>query len=182
MARKVTAVLVGTLVLLGGNAGADEANPFLVGNKVRVRVATTPEPVVGRVVATTEETLTLVSGDQPFKVSMDQITAAEVSVARKSNWLKGTLIGAGAGAALGLILYAAAGDDGCSSDPDDVDYEHDCVDGPIVAVTTFGGAFWGAIIGHFVKRDVWAPMDLKRVQVTLSPARRGAGLNVSLRF
>jgi hypothetical protein len=102
---KTSTLVLGTCMLLApGVGGAQDADPFLVGNRVRVTLDSSSAAVKGRVLASDRDTLTLLAGDQPLKVSKSRITGAETSIGRRSAWLKGAAIGAGLGMLLGVAL------------------------------------------------------------------------------
>ena len=112
MTRKATTLMTGTLLLLAlSGAQAQDADSFMVGNRVRVTLQS-GRPIAGRVLASDADTLTLLTGDQPLKVSRSRITAAEMSIDRRPSWLKGAAIGTGIGLVLGLVVPL---DTNCSS-------------------------------------------------------------------
>jgi hypothetical protein len=97
---------------------------------------------------------------QEERISLAQLERMDVVRGKKRNTLKGLAWGGGIGTAFGLILGAGSGE---------------------AALYQFGlyGAFWGAIIGTFVKSDRWVPVNLGAIRTL--PAAGGFAIRLSIR-
>ncbi len=182
MTRMTSSLVIGTLLLfVPGLAKAQVADPFMVGNKLRVTLGSGQGRVGGRVLGSDPESLTLLAGDQPVKFLRSQITSVEMSVGRRSAWVKGAAMGAALGLLLGLVVPV---DENCSPSPSAPNYQPGCIEsrGQAIGLMTFGGVTSGALIGAFVKHDIWAPMPLDHVRVGLTPTRHGAAMSVAVAF
>lgn len=138
-----------------------------VGSKVRVRAPTVVKGrIEGTVIGLDERSLVLGGIERgPLTLSREAITHLDVSTGRRRQTLRGTLIGAGIGlVAMGVLCGGDSG--GCAE----------------VSGVATAGALLGAGVGALVKTDRWQTVPLDGVRVTLTPARRGVGLAVSIGF
>jgi hypothetical protein len=130
--------------------------------------------LTGSLLTLDEKTLTIVDSDgQAVKIPREIVTHLDVSWGRKRNVLPGLLIGAAAGGLIAAILPLCDSYDGtCST-------RGELITGGVIA---FGGI--GAGVGALVRSDKWVEMPMGRVRVGLQPipARRGAGLALTLGF
>lgn len=169
--------LVLVLLISGSMAWAEEPQasglPLTVGTKVRVRAAAPGEPLVGWVTGVDEQDLTLsVRESAPMKIPRDSISVADMSVGRRGHALQGLLIGAALGAAVGLAIPVDPVL--CKSDPG-----YACSRGEILPLTIVAEAGAGALIGHFIKTDRWARVE---VAAGVALGRPRIGLALGLRF
>lgn len=156
-------VLVASLTLLTPVPALAQTTPPDTPVPLRTRVRVTLDDAngardglrfVGALVAWDEATVTVYprSGDAQV-LRLDDVATIERSLGTKSNVGKGLLIGAGAGAALGLIITAAVGDTEAST-------------GEVMAV--FGGlgigagALTGALIGQASSGERWESVPFER--------------------
>jgi hypothetical protein len=138
-----------------------------VGSRVRFEAPTlASKRIEGTVIGLDEKALVVRRHDrEPQTVSREAITHLEVSTGRRRQVLRGMLIGTGIGV-LGMGVI-------CSGRYDE------CAEASPVAMA---GALLGTGIGALVKSDRWTAVPLDRVRVTLTPARRGVCLAVSIGF
>ena len=147
-----------------------------VGQRVRLKTATTSAWLVGTLVAADTDTLRLqlTDGASLVPVARGGIGQLEVSRGRHSNAGKGAVYGAAILGSLGLIAGVA-----CANS----DSWLRC-DGGAAAVAAFGGAAYGAAIGALIgalsHSERWDGVSLSVAHVALAP--RGAGLALSLTF
>lgn len=151
--------LVITSVLVAGTlAWAEEPErsgpPLALGSLVRVRAGGASEPRQGIVVAIDEHALKLATSDASWTVPVDSITAAEARVGRRRQALKGLLIGAGLGALLSQVW---------DIDPSlcQGDSRYFCSRGEAVVTGVLGFGAIGAGTGALIKKDRWAPIDVR---------------------
>jgi hypothetical protein len=112
-----------------------------------------------------------------------RVAAADVAtVLRRGDSIKnGTLIGAGIGLGMGLLLYTDP--DGAENDLEPWCEGTECA-GYVVAFTAMYGGI-GALVDHLIKgREVVyrVPADRVSWSVTPHPVPRGAGVRLSVRF
>jgi hypothetical protein len=116
-------------------------------------------------------------------VPASSITRLQVSVHRQRHAGKGARIGIGIGMIMALRAVAD-GDCGLA-------FTEPCSHGrgaELVAVSATAGLVWGSLIGAAVQTERWRDVGLDGVpaprsaRVWLMPARRGAGLAVSVAF
>ena len=167
---------------------AQSAVPVNVGERVRV---TTPSQrgayrYVGRVTQVQGDSLTVRTSDSAsHPVAIAQITKLEVSAGKHGNGWRGTgygtLIGFGAGAALGAASYTKSNCAGATWFCGDNGRGADALAGGILGglVGAGVGGLWGAL--HPTERWVARPLG-SGTHVGLVPSSHGATLTLSTRF
>lgn len=129
-----------------------------------------------RLAAVRSDTLILehASPALPRAVPIQSLKLLELSTGRRSAAAMGALIGLGAGAAGGIIVFEAF----CR--------EQDCTTGEALAVGGLGGlalAGVGAAIGAVIRVERWHSVPLDRVVFTAGPLGFGHGMTrMTLRF
>ncbi len=161
-------------------AQEQEAQPVVTeGSRVRVTSPPLEHRLRGELVSLTGGYLVVLPDGRDVnetKLPWNQVTALDVSTGRRSNWLKGGLIGAGVSGALGLGLAAVA----CG--------QVECTGGEIPAFTAVSvgvGFAVGAGIGALSKRDRWEEVDLSTLEpvVSLLPERNHSpAIRIGLRL
>jgi hypothetical protein len=154
--RHPGALTLGVLLVLAPPARAQysEAQP---GARVRIQApGILAGPFVGTVLAREGGIVRVGSPSmQPLDIPLDRITSFEISRG-KSRWAgagRGAVIGVPIGLALGLLSASVASDeDRAYSDG----ARRDTLSrGEVVAYTTLGSMFWGAVIGAFIPQEKW---------------------------
>lgn len=147
---------------------------------IRARVFTRALPgraIEGSIVSADTSAVTLVpKWADPFErgemtVPTSDVMRLEVSFEKKRHWWQGALIGAAAGALLGLTFEV---------DPVRCEVSSDvpCSRGEAIAAGAGGFAIVGGAIGFFAKTDRWTPVALD----TLGPPLRGGERSSALSF
>jgi hypothetical protein len=132
--------------------------------------------IVGRLRRADQSALAVTRDDgSVVDVPRAAIRELEIARGRRSHAKKGAIIGAAAGAAFVLAVYAAEKD--CGSDPRCGTYASAGAVGFAAA-----GALVGAGIGAMVKTDRWVKVDPVMVRVGVPPTGRGVALSVSVVF
>jgi hypothetical protein len=169
--------LVVAILISGSVAWAEEPGlPLTVGSRVRLQAAAAAEPLVGRVAAVDDQMLTLLpAGNEgaPVKIPRSSITAAEMSLGRRGHAHQGLAIGAIAGVGL---AFAFPVDPVRCDEPSSSAF---CSRGEALVGGIGAGLGLGALIGHLVKSDRWARVD---VAGTVAVSRAGSGVRLVLRF
>jgi hypothetical protein len=140
---------------------------------------------IGTVAALETDTLTVQVEERAdaLYVPLADVTKLEVRRGQKSRTGGGALIGAGVGAAAGVITaLAACGDSNCEWDGDTTD-----VTGYVAVVFGAGGALLGAGIGALIgsasKTDRWETVPLEEIRVGPSSVDAdGVEVSVTLRL
>jgi hypothetical protein len=144
------------------------------GSRVRLRSRDTGD-IRGVVVAIDQTSLTLGSeGGAPMRVPLSSIETMHQIVGRRSNTIRGLVIGAASGALLGLTFSTNANDCGAES-------LNFCSRAEAVGGGVLTGALFGVAVGALTRHDVWAPVTLE-VSRTGSAAGRKAGVRAALGF
>ncbi len=152
-------ILAGLILTLGQNAPALEAGAGpQVGRGARVRVMTRNnpgKPVIGTVFAVTSDSLDLTMERGAFlSFRRADISSVELSIGEKRKTKKGAAIGAAIGAGIGLLAL--------NGDEFDYDYYgNPWSDTDVFSSFTFGGAFWGAVLGYRARTDRWMAASLE---------------------
>jgi hypothetical protein len=157
----------------GGAQALPEPPPLRLPAGARARVFTRALPdrtIEGRIVSADTSAVTLVpEWADPFErremtVPTSDVMSLEVTFEKKRHWWQGALIGAAAGALLGLAS---------DIDPALCQANNDvfCSRGEAIAAGAGGGAILGGAIGFFVETDRWTPVALD----TLGPPVRATG-------
>ena len=162
------------LICIFGGAPTEIAaqEPLASGSRVRV---TAPEcELRGQTTtfrALRADTLVLYGAACPLA----SVTRLDVSRGQKSHAVVGSLVGAGAGALVGLAMCANTDVCGILSDND--------IKGEVVATSVVVGGLLGLLVGYLIKTDRWEEVPLDRLRVSLVPQRDGRlGLGGSVRF
>jgi hypothetical protein len=161
--------------------GAATAQTTLLELQPGVRVRVTAPPTLGSryeatIGARRGDTLSLVrEGFAPISVAISALSMAEV--ARGESRVDGMWRGAKWGAAIGLViggLYATTPNNHWNCLDENVCSADEIVsDTQIVALSTFGGAFYGGAIGALVGRQRWERLVLPNERASLILTRRG---------
>jgi hypothetical protein len=163
-----------------------------VGARVRLATRAAPGQWIGGVLLSADEgSVALVPEGAPplganaLRLPLDDVTRLELVTGRKSAWIKGLAIGAAAGLAMGFVMDV---------DPDRCGFDDNyfCSRGSAVATMGATAAGLGALVGAFIKRDVWTPVALRALGppaarvaptgVALQPMPGGVSLALSVRF
>ncbi len=174
------------LLTLAAAAPVVRADELATGTRVRVMAPMMGGTIVGSLVASDAEALTL----QTAKGDLRRVPRADLrhlDVSRKpSRRGRGALIGLAAGAVGGYIWAASTNPDGgCEPEP----YAFCIFGGPLftdeqsgaMGAVALGGI--GAIVGALVAPgEKWERVPDSAVRVSLAPVRGGAAVRVSLRF
>jgi hypothetical protein len=167
---------------------AQSAVPVNVGERVRI---TTPAQrgayrYVGRVVQVQGDSVTVRTSDSASRpVAIAQITKLEVSAGKHGNGWRGTgygtLIGIGAGAALGAATYTKSDCAGTTWFCGDTGRGGDALAGGILGGLLGAGigGLWGAL--HPTERWVARPLG-SGTRVGITPSAHGTTLRLALRF
>jgi hypothetical protein len=111
----------------------------------------------------------------PLTISLTGVTRLEVSQGRKSNALKGLLIGSIVGVSTGVVVGLVVAES-CW------DHKVACAAAG-TAVVGVTGALVGLGIGALSKSDRWEEIPLDRLQVSIVPQRDGRlGIGLSVVF
>jgi hypothetical protein len=161
----------------------------------RVRVSSTDRPqgrYEAEVMAVRPDVLSLRTRDHGSSkwttrdVPVSSITSLEVKYGEKSNVGKGSLIGGGVGAGLGLLLgiAVAAEDSSCPSGSQfcvSIDYGAEAVP---LAMLSLGlvGAGIGAIIGALSPGTEWLEVPVEGLRIEPAPLVSGVQVRVPLRL
>lgn len=153
----------------------------------QIRYALNPDTtmlVVGRMISLDADRLVyeplaaehrdITSGMLPI----DSIARLQVKIGRRGNPGRGALIGAAVGVLAGI---------GCAIQDPTWGWEAPS-DGECIALATAGGVSTGALVGLFIRSDVWAPVPLPRrdrelqrpVAPLVSSATIGIGVRIAL--
>ena len=150
------------------------------GDRVRV---TAPDQALSKYTGT----LAGVYGDtlrlDTLHVPLQSVTRLDVHRGQKSKAGTGALIGAGVGAAAGVITALVV----CAEDNRDCENAGSGLTAAAALVLGVGGALLGAglgaVVGSNVKVDRWEEIPLDRLRVSVAPQRDGRfGLGLSVRF
>jgi hypothetical protein len=174
------ASLVAALVLTASvDLFAQQEPPVAPGDRVRV---TAPNEVSGRFVGTVMKigadtcVLEVEGRAEALALPLASVTSLEVSRGRKSNILKGAGIGLLIGGAVGIVAgVAACSGDGC-------EYAGATV-GSLGAIGAGVGLLIGTSAGASSSGELWEPVPLDQLRVTIAPHPRGGlAIRVSVAF
>jgi len=163
------ALLFGTALASGQTPDSSTVSR---GDRVRVTARPhSPERIEGTLVAQGEEMLTIVPrGDHAtVQVPRAHVTKLEVARGKKSHWLAGAL----AGAAVGLVVGAAA----CSA----LQCQGPGSETQSVAMTTFLGTATGALVGTLIRTDHWVTVPHTALEARVESSS-GQSLRLSVRL
>lgn len=184
-----------TGVLAAGAAGGQDQPPMLelpVGARVRVRTQSAPGDWIKGVLAGADaESIALVPDGAPplgpnqLRLPRQAVTRFELVTGTTRHWLRGLVIGAALGVAMGFAIDV---------DPERCQFDDNyaCSRGGAVALMGGTSAVLGAGIGAFFKKDVWTPVGLDalgppparvaRTGLAVRAVPGGASLDLSVRF
>ena len=161
-----------------------------VGSRMRVKTRISDRWTEGVLVSADTGSLSFVPegapplGDNQFAVPPEAVTRLEVSTGKKRQWLKGLLIGAGIGLAMGATVDVDAGQ--C-----ELDENYFCSRGEAIAAMGATSAGIGALVGSLIKKEIWTPVALDalgpprekaRAEVGLRPVSGGVAVALSVQF
>lgn len=177
--QPILALVLASLATDVSSVAGQVAPSIEPGSRVRITAPSLGlSEAVGTVQEVTDEAV-VVQFEFPLRIDRSEIMDMEVSIRRQRRTLKGLGYGVLAGAVSGAMIGLASGDQegGCYAV---------CTAGEAAAFlgVAFGlaGGLVGAIIGASVRRDVWSPVLLADVDLTVKPLVRehGTGLHVAL--
>jgi hypothetical protein len=149
-------------------AAQTEVSPVLLDSRVRVTTHSAPGlATAGTLESWDGESFELVgSGFAPQTIPLSDLAKLEISRGKKGHWLAGTLIGAGLGIGVGLLVAAGDNvDDPASNDPF-IGFAHSIseqgMDMSIVLVSTLAGAGLGALVGALIKTEKWEEVPIPK--------------------
>ena len=122
-----------------------------MGDRIRI-VRGSGQKLVGQLASLSTTHVRILTSSGPVVAERSAIIRMETSTERKSQWLRGLLIGAAAGAALDFVDAPY-----CTTGRQTGATPRACSRAESATETAIGGAGIGALIGHFVKKDVWRP-------------------------
>jgi hypothetical protein len=182
-------------VLAAGAAGAQDQPPALelpVGARVRIRTyPATGDWIKGVLAGADSETIALVPDGAPplgpnqLRLPRQAVTRFEMVTGTTRHWLRGLVIGAALGVAMGFAIDV---------DPERCEFDDNyaCSRGEAVALMGGTSAVFGVGIGALFKKDVWTPVGLdalgppparvSRAGLSLRAVPGGASLDLSVRF
>jgi hypothetical protein len=182
-------------VLAAGAAGAQDQPPALelpVGARVRLRTyPATGGWIRGVLAGADAETIALVPDGAPplgpnqLRLPRQAVTRFEMVTGTTRHWLRGLVIGAALGVAMGFAIDV---------DPERCQFDDNyaCSRGEAVAILGGTSAVLGVGIGGLVKKAVWTPVGLDalgppparvaRTGLALRAVPGGASLDLSVRF
>ncbi len=152
---------------------AAQGAPAVPGARIRVTVrGDTTGAHVGTLVAVRADSLTFrPAGDTAVRaVATDRVAKLEMSRGMHRHTLDGLVIGAASGAAVGIVLGLASG-----NDPQGGFLRFTAGDKAAILGAGFGtiGLVTGAIIGATKRSERWVPAALQPVGFWLTPSRAG---------
>ena len=124
-------------------------------------------------------------GPNQLRLPRESVTRLEIVTGTERHWLRGLVIGAALGVAMGFAIDV---------DPERCEFDDNyaCSRGEAVALVGGTSAVIGAGIGALFKKDVWTPVGLDalgppparvgRVGLALRAVPGGASLDLSVRF
>jgi hypothetical protein len=193
--RPALLLVAGLTGALAAGAVAQDEPPTLelpAGVRVRIRTQSAPGAWIKGVLASADSgAIALVPegapplGPNQLRLPRDSVTRLEIVTGTERHWLRGLVIGAALGVAMGFAV-----------DVDPVRCEFDdnyaCSRGEAVGLVGGFSAVVGAGIGGMVRKDVWTPVGLDalgppparvgRTGLALRAVAGGASLDLSVRF
>jgi hypothetical protein len=142
-----------------------ETGDFLTVNLDQQVLHIPRKTLVGRLVATDAQLLTLMRGGEQLTIPRAAVGTLEVS-RRQGNWGY-SVIGPVIGGLVGTAV-ANSGKDRCAFGS--------CLAGPVI------GAPLGALMGGLAGREKWEEASAGKVRVALAPAPRGVSVPLAVRF
>ncbi len=177
--RSILSLAVLPLLVPLQNITAQQAPPIETGSRIRVTApALGFDKLVGTSVEADATRIRVQVDDQaaPMTISLTDVTRLEVSQGRKSNAVKGLLIGSIVGVPIGGLVAMQFDEEG--GDPGPGEY---FLFGAVVGGAAFGAI--GAGIGALVKTERWDDVPLDRLRVNIVPLRDGRfALGLSVEF
>jgi len=193
--RPALLLAAGLAGVFAAAAGAQDEPPTLelpVGVRVRIRTQSAPGDWIRGVLAGADSrSVALVPegappiGPNQLRLPRESVTRLEIVTGTERHWLRGLVIGAALGVAMGFAIDV---------DPERCEFDDNyaCSRGEAVALVGGTSAVIGASIGALFKKDVWTPVGLDalgppparvgRVGLGLRAVPGGASLDLSVRF
>jgi hypothetical protein len=166
---------------LAAPADAGEADLLAPGLRIRLRTEHVRGWLEGRVVTVAVDSaqgrvLRIAGRDGTvLSLPLDSVSAMQISTHSRRRPLRGMLIGAGIGLALGVFFWADTAACGCGDDA--------CAGSVILSTLVMSGAAYGAGIGALVKTQHWQPLSVARPPSALAQkGERALGIRLALRF
>jgi hypothetical protein len=153
-----------------GVAPAQSPEGLSVGQRVRITRSSQEPPLVGSLYQVDDRQLVIDDGKGAFtSVPTADVRKIELTMGKRSNVVRGAIIGASIGVALGVTAVVALCDD------------NDCInEGGAIAVLGLGGGALGAIVGAPIRTERWQSVPLDGVRSRVDGPR--SQLAVTLRF
>ena len=178
--RAVTSMLTVSLLIPLAALSAQEPPPIEPGARVRVTARDFGlEKSVGTCLSLSQGAMAFErEGLSPLTIAVVSITGLEISRGRKSNDVKGALVGAWFGVTAGALLGAVW----------QSEHEYDCPEKALcigVGAAALGvtGLIIGFTVGTFIKSERWEEVPLDRLRVNIVPLRDGRfALGLSVEF
>ena len=178
--------VLGGLAYLTVMSTIASADDLAVQTRVRLILKRGTKPLIGSLVASDADALTVSSGKgEPRRVPLDEIIRLDVSQ-RRSRRGRGALIGLGAGALGGFIWGAASNPDGCQPSPSNpcwfgTEPWYSDTESGLMGAVLLGGL--GALVGTAVAPgERWERLSDPRVRVSVAPLPHGGAVALTLRF
>lgn len=153
------------------------AQGVVVGQQVRVTAPSLDlRKATGEVTAADAAALTVRGARAEWTVPRTALTRLEAADGTRGHWVKGLLIGAGAGLVVGLVATDGfdTGAGGQCSGSGDI-YADLCLAG--IAAITVGSAAVGAVIGALVRTTRWVDVPLEPLPSLMPDAARRLSLS-----
>jgi hypothetical protein len=163
---------------------AKETGDFLTVKRDQQVVHIPKKTIVGKLVATDAEFLTVMRGTEQLTIPRAAVQRLQMSRGRSR--LGPALVGLVVGAAVGGILASQIQTrrPPCENGLECAFFEvgGELTDASARAAAIMGGGVAGALCGALIGKERWEPVQLDNVLVSLAPVPRGAGVLVAVRF
>ena len=175
----IFAAVLSALAATASAQGPDNtslSSVLAVGSRVRITSAALAR-TKGLVAGLDESAVTLATDAGVIKMPLTSITALDVSLSRKRNWLKGAAIGLGVGLIIGLTTPVDPNNCVFSSNS-----TNECSRGAALGSGLLGGGLLGAGIGALITTDRWSAVTLSVARPQARYGRPSIGLVMAARF